>query len=72
MSEAEALQIAIETLHTEAYLAEPMARDWRKYGKGLLFNQTESSMAGERADRITEAAAVLQTMLKQITKDIAP
>jgi hypothetical protein len=63
MSEVEALQIAIETMQTEAYLAEPMARDWRKYGRGLLFQQAESRMAAERADRLTKAATVLQTML---------
>jgi hypothetical protein len=62
MTDLEALQLAIETMRTEAYLAEPMARDWRNYGSGLLFNQTESRMAAERADRLNEAARILETL----------
>jgi hypothetical protein len=72
MNEVQALQLAIDTMSTEAYLAEPMARDWRKYGDALQFQQTESRMAAERADRLTAAAAVLQTMLDKLTKDTTP
>jgi hypothetical protein len=63
MSEAQALQLAINTMRTQAYLAETEARDWRKYGEALQFNRTESRTAAEYADRLIEAAAVLQTIL---------
>jgi len=62
MTDHEALQLAIDTMRTEAYLAEPQARDWRTYGAALQFERTESRMAAERADRLTEAAAVLEAL----------
>jgi hypothetical protein len=65
MTEREALVLAAATMRTQAYLAEPEARDWRKYGDTLKFNKLESKQAAEYADRLTEAANIIEALLSR-------
>ncbi len=65
MNEREALVLAAATLRQQAYLAEPMARDWRTHGDALVFNKLESRQAAEYADRLTEAASIIETLLSR-------
>jgi hypothetical protein len=69
MNELAALQLAIDTMRRQAYLAEPEAHDWRKYGAALVFNKTESKLAAEYADRLTEAANVLEALKTRMQGD---
>jgi hypothetical protein len=62
MTDLDALQLAIDTLRSNAYLAEPMAKDWRAYGDALQFNRTESRLAAEYADRLYDAANTLEAL----------
>lgn len=59
MDELEALQLAINTLHIEAYYCKPMARKQRARSEERL---TESELS-ERAARLTAATAVLESIL---------
>jgi hypothetical protein len=70
MTDLQALQFAIETMRRQAYLAEPEARDWRKYGDTLLFNKLESRQAAEYADRLIEAANVLEALKTRMQGDV--
>lgn len=65
MTEREALVLAATTLRQQAYLAEPMARDWRTHGDALQFNKLESRQAAEYADRLTEAANIIEALLSR-------
>ena len=59
MDELQALQLAINTLLTEAYYCNPSARKGRAHSE----EQLSESELNERATRFKAAASVLQTML---------
>ncbi len=65
MDTREALQLAIETMETAIVLAEPEARDWRKYGAALLFNTNESRRAAEYCDKLRAAITALERLLAE-------
>jgi hypothetical protein len=65
VTEREALVLAAATMRQQAYLAEPMARDWRTHGEALQFNKQESRQAAEYADRLTEAANIIDALLSR-------
>lgn len=70
MNELQAIQLAIGTLRSNAYLAESQARDWRTYGDKLQFNKRESRQAAEYADRLYEAANVLEALHARMQGDV--